>query len=107
MNIMFVSVTERTREIGIRKSLGATNRQIYSQFLIESAVLSAVGGIIGVGLSLLGNLAFRVTTDLQPALTWQVIVIAVGVSAAVGIVFGTIPAVKAARKDPIESLRYE
>ncbi len=107
MNIMFVSVTERTREIGVRKSLGATNRQIYSQFLIEAAVISVFGGVIGVFIALLGNAVFRITTDLQPAVTWQIIAVAVGVSAVVGIIFGTIPAIKAARKDPIESLRYE
>lgn len=107
MNIMFVSVTERTREIGVRKSLGATNRQIHSQFLIEATVLSIVGGGIGVGLALLGNLLLRLTSDLRPAVTWQIVLLSVGVSAVVGIIFGTIPAVKAARKDPIESLRYE
>lgn len=107
MNIMFVNVTERTREIGVRKSLGATNRQIYSQFLIEAAVISFVGGLFGVGIALLGTGILRVTTELQPAITWQIVVIATGVSALVGIVFGTAPAVKAARKDPIESLRYE
>ena len=107
MNIMFVNVTERTREIGVRKSLGATNRQIYSQFLIEATVMSIVGGIIGVMIALLGNIMFRIATDLQPSVTWQIIVVAVGVSAIVGIIFGTVPAVKAARKDPIESLRYE
>lgn len=107
MNIMFVSVTERTREIGVRKSLGATNRQIYSQFLIEAAMLSIVGGILGVGIALLGNAVIRIASELQPAVTWQIILLAVGVSAVVGIIFGTGPAVKAARKDPIESLRYE
>jgi putative ABC transport system permease protein len=107
MNIMFVNVTERTREIGVRKSLGATNRQIYSQFLIEATAMSIVGGIIGVMIALLGNIIFRIATDLQPSVTWQIIVVAVGVSAIVGIIFGTVPAVKAARKDPIESLRYE
>lgn len=107
MNIMFVSVTERTREIGVRKSLGATNRQIHSQFLIEAAVVSTVGGIIGVGAAILGNILLRLTTSLQPVITWQITAIAVGVAAAVGIVFGTVPAIKAARKDPIESLRYE
>ncbi len=107
MNIMFVSVTERTREIGVRKSLGATNRQIYSQFLTEAAVLSIVGGIIGIGVALFGTIIVRLITDLQPAVTWQIVALAVTVSAAVGIIFGTAPAVKAARKDPIESLRYE
>lgn len=107
MNIMFVSVTERTREIGVRKSLGATNRQIYSQFLIEATVISIIGGILGVLLAMIGNFLIRITGDLEPAVTWEVVALAVGVSAAVGIVFGTVPAVKAARKDPIESLRYE
>lgn len=107
MNIMFVSVTERTREIGVRKSLGATNRQIYSQFLIEAAVLSVVGGIIGIAVAAAGVALVRITTALQPAMTWQIILLAVGVSAVVGIIFGTAPAVKAAGKDPIESLRYE
>ena len=69
--------------------------------------MSIVGGIIGVMIALLGNIMFRIATDLQPAVTWQIIVVAVGVSAVVGIIFGTVPAVKAARKDPIESLRYE
>jgi putative ABC transport system permease protein len=107
MNIMFVSVTERTREIGVRKSLGATNRQIYSQFLIEATALSVVGGIFGIIAALSLSLLIRITTDLQPAITWQTVVLAVLVSAIVGIVFGTVPAIKAARKDPIESLRYE
>lgn len=107
MNIMFVSVTERTREIGVRKSLGATNQQIYSQFLIEATILSIVGGIIGILVALIGNLAVRFITELQPTITWQAVSVAVGVSAIVGIIFGTVPAIKAARKDPIESLRYE
>ena len=107
MNIMFVNVTERTREIGVRKSLGATNRQILDQFIIEATVLSTLGGVIGILIALIGNAIFRITGDLQPAVTWQIIALAAGVSASVGIIFGTIPAVKAARKDPIESLRYE
>lgn len=107
MNIMFVSVTERTREIGIRKSLGATNQQIYSQFLIEASVISIVGGIIGVLLAFIGNILIRLASELQPAVTIEIVLIAVGASAAVGIIFGTAPAIKAARKDPIESLRYE
>lgn len=105
MNIMLVSVTERTREIGVRKAVGATNRQILSQFVIEAALLSFVGGIIGVLLSLVMNFLLRVFTDLQPLVTWPIMVIAVGVSLAVGVLFGTAPALTAARKDPIQALR--
>jgi putative ABC transport system permease protein len=107
MNIMFVSVIERTREIGIRKSLGATNRQIYGQFLTEATLISLAGGVLGILLSFLANFIFRISTDLKPAITLPVIGAAVMVSTTIGIVFGTIPAAKAARKDPIESLRYE
>jgi putative ABC transport system permease protein len=107
MNIMFVGVTERTREIGVRKSLGATNRQIYNQFLIEATILSVTGGIIGVILALLADFFIKVLTNLHPVATLPIIGIAVIISSAVGIIFGTAPAVKAARKDPIESLRYE
>lgn len=105
MNIMLVSVSERTHEIGIRKAVGATNSQIRKQFLSEAVVLSFLGGIAGVVLSFLVNFLIRVTTDLQPFITWPVVAIAAGVAIAVGIVFGTIPAIKAARKDPIEALR--
>lgn len=107
MNVMLVSVTERTREIGIRKAIGATNRQIRSQFLIEAIVLSIAGAIWAILLSLLINLVLRLTTSLQPALTWQIMLIAIGVSIAVGIIFGIIPALKAAHKDPIQALRNE
>lgn len=107
MNIMFMSVTERTREIGIRKSLGATNSQIYNQFLVEATMLSVVGGVIGLLLALLVNFLLVVFTDLGPVATLPVMGIAIAASLLVGIIFGTVPAVKAARKDPIESLRYE
>jgi putative ABC transport system permease protein len=107
MNIMFVGVTERTREIGVRKSLGATNRQIYSQFLIEATLISFVGGLIGVIVALTANFFLRISTSLTPVATLPIIGIAVVVAMTVGMVFGTAPAIKAARKDPIESLRYE
>ena len=107
MNIMFVGVTERTREIGVRKSLGATNRQIYVQFLTEATILSLVGGIIGVLFALFCNFMLTILTTMRPVATLPIIGIAMIVSSVVGIIFGTAPAIKAARKDPIESLRYE
>jgi putative ABC transport system permease protein len=107
MNIMFVSVTERTREIGVRKSIGATNRQIYSQFSIEATIISLVGGVIGVLVALFANFCIRISTSLVPVATWPIIGLAVAASTIIGIVFGTAPAIKAARKDPIQSLRYE
>lgn len=105
MNIMLVSVTERTREIGIRKAVGATNAQVLRQFLIEASVMSVVGGLIGIMLSygiawLIGNLL-----GIVPIITWQIFAIAMVVAVAVGIVFGIMPALKASRKDPIEALR--
>lgn len=105
MNIMLVSVTERTREIGIRKAVGASNQQIRVQFLMEAAVLSLWGAFIGLGVAGLINIVLRVATNLQPVITWQPVVASVIVSVVVGIIFGTAPAVKAARKDPIEALR--
>jgi ABC-type antimicrobial peptide transport system permease subunit len=107
MNVMLVSVAERIHEIGIRKAVGATNRQILSQFMIESTTLSFFGGLIGVGVAYLINLSLRVTTDLQPVITWQIVALATGVSLLVGIVFGCVPALQAARKDPIDALRSE
>jgi putative ABC transport system permease protein len=107
MDVMLVSVTERMHEIGIRKAIGATDRQILAQFLTEATVLSIGGGIIGIIISFIIDFALHIFTNLQPDITWQIVVIAAGVSLVVGIVFGTIPAAKAARKDPIDALRND
>ncbi len=107
MNIMLVSVTERTREIGIRKAIGAKKRDILLQFLIEAVVLSLIGGLIGVGIgvgiALLLSNVFRMTV----ALSLQVILIALGFSVGVGVLFGILPANRAAKLNPIDALRFE
>lgn len=107
MNIMLVSVTERTREIGIRKALGAKTRDILIQFLIESAAISAAGGIIGTALGIsvvmLGGMIMGMGVVVKPS----VVMISVAFSAVVGLTFGLYPARKAAKKDPVEALRYE
>lgn len=105
MNIMLVSVTERTKEIGLRKAVGATPNNILIQFLIEALVLSLVGGAIGIALGFLGSLAL--SKVIQTAVSWQAIAMAFGVSSFVGVFFGVAPAVKASRLSPIEALRYE
>ena len=112
MNIMLVSVTERTREIGIRKAMGAKRRDILFQFVVEATLLSLTGGIGGVllgaaigqmlsGATLFGN------TPLQTSFSWDIALLSLGVSAAIGLFFGIYPAMRAARLHPIEALRYE
>lgn len=105
MNVMLVSVAERMHEIGIRKAVGATNRQIWSQFMIESSLLTLIGGVLGIALAVFVDIGLRLATNLKPVITWQVVLIATTVSLLVGVIFGTVPAFKAARKDPIEALR--
>ncbi len=108
MNIMLVSVTERTREIGLRKAVGAKRRDILWQFLIESVVLSVIGGIFGVVLGVLGALAIsKLQNDLNAVVTPDAVLLATGFSAIVGLFFGIYPATRASRLNPIDALRYE
>jgi len=107
MNIMLVSVTERTREIGIRMAVGARGADVLTQFLVEAIVMSVVGGLIGVGVGFGGAMAVHRVTGWGTAIAPQMVLLAIGFSAAVGIFFGFYPARKAAALDPIEALRYE
>jgi putative ABC transport system permease protein len=107
MNIMLVSVTERTREIGIRMAVGARGSDVLTQFLVEAIVMSVVGGVSGVGVGFAGSLIVQRVTGWGTAIAPQMVLLAIGFSAAVGIFFGFYPARKAAALDPIEALRYE
>jgi putative ABC transport system permease protein len=107
MNIMLVSVTERTREIGIRKAVGATTKVIMMQFLIESVILSSIGGIIGMILGIVGAEIIGVFAGITPVISLTAIVGSILFSSAVGVFFGIYPAKKAAELDPIDALRYE
>lgn len=107
MNIMLVSVTERTREIGIRRAIGATGKDVQRQFLIEAVTISALGGVVGIGVGVLALLAITAALDWNLQLSMTAIAVAVVFSTAVGVFFGLYPAKRAASLDPIEALRYE
>jgi putative ABC transport system permease protein len=107
MNIMLVSVTERTREIGIRLAIGAMEREVLMQFLVEAVVLSSLGGIIGIVLALVGSVVLADLMQVPFVFNVNIVVVAFIFSAAVGVIFGYLPARKAARLDPIDALRHE
>jgi len=107
MNIMLASVTERTREIGIRRAIGAKRRQIIGQFLIETVVLSIIGGLIGIGFGVIVPSLITYFSGMATVITLESIVLPLVISGGVGIVFGLYPAVRAAKVDPIVALRHE
>jgi putative ABC transport system permease protein len=107
MAIMTISVTERTREIGVRKAIGAKRREVLWQFLFEAVVLTSVGGLLGIALGTTIGLTVNWLAGFPFSLPWWSFALGVGFSALVGIFFGMYPAFKAARLDPIEALRYE
>jgi len=107
MNVMLASVTERTREIGMRKSVGATRADILMQFLVESSVLAGMGGVIGLGLAWLLSYLVQAATSVPMAVPFSAVILAVGISTLVGLFFGIYPAHKASRLNPIEAMRQE
>ena len=107
MNIMLVSVTERTREIGLRKAVGAKTSDILWQFMVEAIMLTITGGILGIGLGWLVGQGAKSVLDIEPVITANSVLLAVGVSTVVGLIFGIYPAARAARLNPIDALRYE
>jgi putative ABC transport system permease protein len=107
MNIMLATVTSRIREIGIRKAIGATNRNIRIQFLAEAILISMTGGMVGIVVGMAIPYSVRFLTDYRIPISGLSAIIAIVVSSIVGIIFGTIPATRASQLDPVESLRYE
>src|SRR5215510_12336400 len=107
MNIMLANILERTREIGVRRSLGARRRDIWQQFLIEALTISFIGGLIGVAFGFIVSRVVAIYAEWNTLVTWNSIAMSFGVSAAVGLIFGLYPAVRASRLDPVEALRHE
>jgi putative ABC transport system permease protein len=107
MNIMLANVRSRIREIGIRKALGATYREIKLQFLAEAIIISLAGGLVGCFVGLAVPLSIRLFSDYPLPISLWSVVIALAAATAVGVVFGTVPATRAAQMDPVESLKYE
>ena len=107
MNIMLASVTERTREIGIRRAIGARKGQVVAQFLIESVVLSVAGGLVGMALGVALPFAVTAAAGMPTVVTAWSLMLSFGISVAVGVCFGIYPAMRAASLDPIIALRYE
>ena len=107
MAIMTISVTERTREIGLRKALGARRKDVLLQFLAEAVALTSLGGVLGIVLGSTIGITVSLATGFPVSLPWWSFAIGLGFSAAVGIFFGMVPAVRASRLDPIEALRHE
>jgi ABC-type antimicrobial peptide transport system permease subunit len=106
MNIMLVSVAERTREIGLRKAIGASNMHILMQFMFESLILSLLGGLIGFIFGYILSFAISLFLPFPPFFSSQIVLFSLAISTMVGCVFGLLPAIRAASKDPIDSLRY-
>ena len=106
MNIMLTSIAERQREVGLRKAIGATNLQIINQFVIESAIIGLLGGILGYGVGIGGAFLLGMYLPFTPSLQWQIALLAIATSVLAGITSGLYPAIRAAQKDPIETLRY-
>ena len=107
MNIMLATVNARIREIGVRKAVGATNAEIRAQFLTEAVLISLIGGLIGIVIGMALPISVRVLTSYRIPISGLSVIIAVLVSSLIGVMFGTMPAARAARLDPVESLRWE
>lgn len=107
MTVMLMSVSERTKEIGIRKAVGASRSDVFQQFFVEAMLLAMIGGVVGTAISMAFCYAIRVGTPIKPSTTPAILGLAIGMSAAVGVVFGLVPARRAARKDPVDAIRNE